>query len=209
MITATTLTFLLFLATNPSPDPASCPQHEQHMKAASGQAAEATTSSTAQAMTEGAMASCPMHAQHMSANGDHQHGAEVDARHDTLGMSHEKTHHSFRLFSDGGAIELRANAATDLATVDAIRAHMRQIANAFSKADFSTPAFVHGYPPAGVADMARLKDSLQYRYEEVPSGARVRVTATSPEALSAIHDFLRFQVVEHRTTDSGKVEADR
>ncbi|MEO8036179.1 MAG: hypothetical protein ABI837_17215, partial [Acidobacteriota bacterium] len=175
------------------------------MKAASAQNESPATSTNSKGTADGSMASCPMHAQHTTAHGDHQHGAEVDARHDTLGMNHEKANHSFRLFSDGGAIELRANATTDRATVDAIRTHIRQITTAFSKADFSTPAFVHGDRPSGAAQMERLKDSLQYRYEEIPGGARVRVTVTSPEALAAIHDFLQFQVVEHRTSDSGHV----
>jgi hypothetical protein len=175
-----TFVLALFLTTTASntPDPATCPMHAEHMKAA----AKADPDTEA------------------------SHGAGVDHRHDTLGMSHDTTHHSFRLFADGGAIELRANDGADEKSVAAIRKHLREIADAFAGNDFTTPAFVHGNPPDGVAEMARLHDTIDYRYEDVATGARVRITTKDAAALAAIHEFLRFQVREHRTGDSGEME---
>jgi hypothetical protein len=163
------------------------------------------------------MASCPMHAQHMAAaqkesvpaDGSAEHGADVDHRHDTFGMPHTESTHSFRLFADGGAIELRANQADDEETIAAIRGHLKQIAKQFASTDFSAPAFVHGYSPAGIADMTRLRAEFSYRYEQVPSGARIRITTKNVEALAAVHAFLRFQVTEHRTANTGTVEEDK
>ena len=160
----------------------------------------------------GDQATCPMHAQHMAAakaDGSAEHGAGVDGRHDTFGMSHTTSTHSFRLFANGGAIELLANDAADRATIDAIRTHLQQIAAQFKNADFSTPAFVHGYTPDGVAQMERARGDIRYRYEPLDAGGRIRITTKSAEALAAIHDFLRFQVTEHRTANSGKVEQDK
>lgn len=161
-------------------------------------------------------ASCPMHAQHMAAakgesvqaDGSAEHGRHVDGRHDTFGMSHTKSAHSFRLFADGGAIELRAKDPADEGTVAAIRTHLQDIAPQFAKGDFSTPRFVHGYPPDGVAQLERLRNDITYRYEQLDGGGRIRITTRSAEALAAIHAFLRFQVTEHRTANTGKVEAD-
>ena len=158
-------------------------------------------------------ATCPMHAQHMAAakaaaDGSAEHGADVDHRHDTLGVSHETTHHSFRLFDDGGAIELYSNSTTDIATIDAIRAHIRTIANQFSGGDFSTPMFVHDKVPDGIADMKRLQSRIAFRYEQLPAGARIRITTADRDALAATHAFLRFQVIEHRTSNTGKIESD-
>lgn len=153
---------------------------------------------------------CPMHAQHMSgADGSAEHGADVDHRHDTFGMPHTASTHSFRLFADGGAVELRANDKEDADAVAAIRAHLKHVAGQFANADFSTPAFVHGTAPDGVASMERLRASITYRYEPLPAGGRIRIVTKSAEALAAVHDFLRFQVTEHRTADSGKVEEDK
>jgi hypothetical protein len=172
------------------PDPATCPLHEQHMK-------EAAAAAAAQSSNPSVV---PM--------GDASHGADVDGHHDTLVPSHETTRHSFRLFADGGAIELRASDRADNATIDGIRAHLHEIVAQFVKNDFSTPAFVHGRQPAGIAAMLRLHDTITFRYESVESGGRIRIRTANHEALEAIHDFLKFQVVEHRTENTGKVEPD-
>jgi hypothetical protein len=159
-----------------------------------------------------------MHAQHMAAaakadaaraDGSAQHGRHVDSRHDTFGMSHTASTHSFRLFADGGAIELRATDAADAATIEAIRGHLQEIVPQFERADFSTPAFVHGYPPDGVAQLEQLRGAIAYRYQRLDGGGRIRITTKSAEALAAVHAFLRFQVTEHRTANSGKVEEDQ
>src|SRR2546428_8430476 len=123
-----------------------------------------------------------------------QHSQHVDARHDTFGMSHEATHHNFRLFADGGAIELRANDSADGAIIGAIRTHLRHIAAALAKNDFSMPLFVHGHEPDGAAVMKRLHARISYRYEDVDAGRRVLVTTTDPKARSAISDFMKFQI---------------
>jgi hypothetical protein len=135
-----------------------------------------------------ALLQCPMH-------------SDVDARHDTLGMSHELTHHNFRILEDGGAIELHANDSADSKSIAAIRAHLTGIAAAFSKADFSTPKYVHHRTPDGVDRMRRFRKSISYQYEELPDGARVRITAKGADALDAVHDFLRFQISDHHTGD--------
>jgi hypothetical protein len=145
-------------------------------------------------------ATCSQHEQHTHA---------VDARHDTFGMAHDVSAHHFRLFRDGGAIELRADDPHDAATVSAIRKHLRKVAAAFTKNDFSTPVFVHGRPPDGVDTMKRLRDRIRYRYESVDAGGRIRVTTSDQVALAAIHDFLKFQIAEHRTGDSGQIEENR
>lgn len=163
------------------------------------------------------MASCPMHTQHMAAakndhvaaDGSAEHGKDVDHRHDTFGMPHTASTHSFRLFADGGAIELRAKSADDEDAVTTIRTHLQHVAEQFAGADFSTPAFVHGHSPDGIAEMAGLRKDISYRYESLPAGGRIHITAKKPQALAAIHDFLRFQVTEHRTSNTGKVEEDK
>jgi hypothetical protein len=195
MIRTIVLTATLLLATTlaaQSPDPVTCPMHAEHMKAAAASEGTQETQSD-----------------HVVANGEAKHGAEVDSRHDSMVMSHDTTRHSFRLFADGGAIELRAIDPQNAATIASVRAHLHEIASEFTKKDFTTPTFVHGYTPDGVKQMERLHASINYRYEDVDSGARIRMTTSDPEALDAIHDFLRFQVIEHRTSNTGKVEEDK
>src|SRR5947207_11391335 len=113
---------------------------------------------------------CPLHHQHM-----------VDARHDTFGMSHDSTEHSFRLLADGGAIELRS--LTKDAQIAAIQKHMREVTSDFSRGDFAKPLFVHGAMPDGAARMKELGDAITYKFEELPDGGRIRITTTNADAL--------------------------
>lgn len=142
-------------------------------------------------------ATCPMHAQH----------AAVDQRGDqVMGFSHHKTKHSFRLLADGGAVEVRANDAADAENVAAIRAHLKEIAAEFARGDFARPREIHGRVPDGAEAMKALGKAIAYRYEELDRGARVRLVTKDARGLEAVHAFLRFQISDHRTGDSGKVE---
>lgn len=144
-------------------------------------------------------ATCPMHAQHMAA------ANAVDQRHDTFGFSHEGSKHTFRLLANGGAIELRATDG-DSKTVAAIRSHIKEIAAEFREGDYSKPKFVHERFPDGVETMRERRRSIQYRFEELPEGARIVISTKDAQALDAVHRFLRFQIADHRTGDPLEVE---
>jgi hypothetical protein len=59
----------------------------------------------------------------------------------------------------------------------------------------------------GAATMSRLKTAIRYRYEETTRGGRIAITTANADAVAAIHEFLRYQITEHRTGDPGKVVA--
>ena len=118
-----------------------------------------------------------------------------------MGFSHEKTTHHFLLRDDGGLIEVRANDTKDTESVDQIRSHLRHISEMFASGDFSAPMLVHSQNPPGAAAMKRLKKEIRYQFEDIDGGARVRITTASPEAIKAIHQFLRFQITDHQTGD--------
>lgn len=131
------------------------------------------------------------------------HFEGVDARGDEgMGFSHQMTGHHFRLLPDGGAIEVAANDPKDAKSRQAIRAHLKMIAGRFAAGDFSVPMFIHATTPPGMPAMQRLKDQIAYSAEETPNGAQVRIKSRNPEAIRAIHQFLRFQIDEHRTGDA-------
>ena len=149
-------------------------------------------------------AECPLHAAHMAAAGVPAEAdrRELDHRGELhMGCSQELTRHTFRLLADGGAIEVRVRPGGDDETLRAVRDHLRHIATVFAAGDFSIPEGVHAMAPPGSEAMARLADGIDYRYEELEAGGRVRITARTPEALAAVHDFLRFQIEDHRTGD--------
>jgi len=132
----------------------------------------------------------------------HDHHAEVNRRGDAvMGFAHEKTTHHFRLRRDGGEIEVTANDAADAESTAQIRGHLTHIAQMFRDGNFTAPILIHAQNPPGTDVMTRRKADIDYRLEPLPSGARVRITTANPEALAAVHAFLRFQITDHRTGD--------
>jgi hypothetical protein len=121
------------------------------------------------------------------------------------GFDHTKTTHHFRLFSDGGAIEVGANSSQDTESRDQIRMHLSHIAKMFAAGNFRAPMLIHDQVPLGVPTMQKLKSDIHYKFEETEQGARIRISTNSPEALQAVHDFLRFQIKEHKTGDALEV----
>lgn len=51
----------------------------------------------------------------------------------------------------------------------------------------------------GTGVMKRLKGEISYTPRALPNGAEVIISTKNPEAVSAIHDFLAFQRMDHRT----------
>lgn len=146
------------------------------------------------------------HQQHQ----DRKHHDEINKRGDhAMGFSHAKTTHHFLLKTGGGVIQVEANDANDTASRDQIRQHLKHIAKKFAEGDFAAPMFIHAQTPPGVPAMKRLKAEIEYRYEETERGAQVRISTRSAEAIKAIHEFLRFQIEDHRTGDSPKVSDGR
>jgi hypothetical protein len=156
------------------------------------------------------LSSVPLSARAGDGGRDHDaaaHGAGVDHRGDgAMGFSHEKTAHHFGLTRTGGYISAESKDAKDTASRGAIVQHFHHIASAFKQGNFEMPMFIHGRVPPGVTEMKRLAAFISYSVEETPTGGRVLVTATDPEALDAVHRFLRFQIEDHRTGDSLEVQ---
>jgi len=150
------------------------------------------------------MKNCPMHDQHAKSSSQHQ--ADVEKHGDeAMWFAHDKTTHHFRVYADGGAIEVTANDAKDTANAQAIRSHLAHIVMMFSAGDFSIPMFVHGRVPPGVDVMKKARSEISYSFEEIPSGGRVRIRTGSLDTLNAVQDFLRFQIEDHDTGDSTEV----
>ena len=141
---------------------------------------------------------------------DHNHDSHLDGvnrRGDAvMGFSHAKTTHHFLLKLDGGAIQVEADDANDIAGRDQIRRHLKHIAKKFSEGDFAAPMLIHAQTPPGAPAMRSLKAEIKYEFEELELGGRVRISTKSPGAVKAIHEFLRFQIKDHQTGDSGEIE---
>jgi hypothetical protein len=139
--------------------------------------------------------------QNPSPNEDKRSEGVVERGEHVMGFSHEATTHHFRLFSDGGEIEVTANDPKDKASVDQIRTHLGHIAKMFTSGNFKAPMLIHDTNPPGTATMTRLKEQIRYEFTESDRGGRIRLVTSSPETTDAVHAFLLFQIVDHRTED--------
>jgi len=139
---------------------------------------------------------------------DAHHRDVVEKGDHVMGFSHEKATHHFRLYADGGAIEVQASDAKDTATRDAIQGHFSHIVKMFAAGDFNAPLLIHSQNPPGSETMKRLREKIDYSLERTETGARIRITTQNPNALKAIHAFLRFQISEHETGDSLNITDD-
>ena len=126
-----------------------------------------------------------------------------------MGFSHEASTHHFLLLSDGGAIVVNANDQDDKVTRDEIRAHLSHITQMFTEGNFQETMFIHDTVPPGVLLMESKRSTISYTFEPTPTGGRVRIATSDKDALEAIHQFLGFQIDDHRTGDSKAVEPPR
>jgi len=118
-----------------------------------------------------------------------------------MGFDQERTSHHFRLTADGGIIDVGVNEASDATNRDAIRPHLREIADAFARGDFAKPFATHGEVPPGVKTMRQRLAAITFRYEETAGGGRVVIRTADRKAKTAIQEFLRYQIREHATGD--------
>jgi len=123
-----------------------------------------------------------------------------------MGFGHDKTTHHFTLTKGGGIIQVRANDANDAASRDHIRMHLQHISKSFAAGDFEDPMEVHAETPPGVPAMKNLKSKITYRYESIERGGRVVIQTENEDALRAVHEYLEYQIREHKTGDSLEVK---
>ena len=142
---------------------------------------------------------------HSSAQDHHSSADKRGAM--VMGFDQQRTAHHFSLFTDGGSIGVSVKNPSDAANRDAIRAHLPHIAKLFGDGNFEAPMLVHDSPDVpGTTRMAAHKADIRYRYIETTDGGRVDIVTRNPEALAAIHDFLRFQIADHKTGDAVVVQ---
>jgi hypothetical protein len=121
--------------------------------------------------------------------------------HDGMGFSQTTTTHHFYLTRTGGTIQVTAKDPKNTEQIAMVQMHLKHIVGRFSAGDFSIPHFVHDTNPPGADTMRRLRSSIRYTSEALENGGSIKIETDSPEALAAIHDFLRFQIKDHETGD--------
>jgi hypothetical protein len=146
-----------------------------------------------------AIAALPLTRTAASQHPTHQH-PEARAHHG-MGFDQKTSTHHFLLERTGGTIEVTATPSASPEAADQIRTHLEHIATAFAAGDFSLPMFIHDTEPPGVATMKARRQAMKFSYQRLERGGRVVIRTDDGDALAALHEFLRFQIREHRTGD--------
>jgi hypothetical protein len=60
---------------------------------------------------------------------------------------------------------------------------------------------IHDTVPPGAETMKRLNNKIHYLVSNTVGGAQIRITSQDPDAIQAVHDFLKFQIKDHQTGD--------
>ena len=118
-----------------------------------------------------------------------------------MGVDQYTSAHKFEMLADGGRIVLERQ-ENDSAGIATIRAHMRAVAEAFKRGDFSMSAQVHAMEVPGTRVLAGRRQHIEYTVEDLPRGAQVRITTKDEAALAALRQFFAFQNSDHRTGHS-------
>jgi hypothetical protein len=121
-----------------------------------------------------------------------------------MGVDQYTSIHKFDDRADGGRIELQRD-RDDSVGIRTIRAHLRDIATAFAKGDFSTPAFVHMKSVPGTATIAAKRNLIRYTMKELPRGGELLIKTSDPMAIKAVHEFMAFQRGDHHAAGHNKL----
>ncbi len=114
-----------------------------------------------------------------------------------MGVDQYTSRHRFEDLPDGGRIVLERPDSADTAGIAAIRTHMRSIATAFARGDFSLPGEVHDQIVPGTEVLASRAALIHYDALDLPRGGAVLIVTRDTAALAAVHQFLAFQRHDH------------
>ncbi len=117
---------------------------------------------------------------------------------DVMPFDLKATKHLFTKTESGGIQRVIARTTGDTQQVGLIRAHLRNIAEKFSRGDFDEPAHVHGAAMPGLAELrAAPHGALLTRYRDIELGAEIEYSSSSPQIIDAIHRWFDAQLVDH------------
>lgn len=86
----------------------------------------------------------------------------------------------------------------DAAQIQLIRRHLSDIADRFSRGDFSGPTEVHGVEMPGLADLKKAKPGeIGVHYQDLVNGAQIEYSAQKANLIAALHKWVDAQLSDH------------
>lgn len=110
----------------------------------------------------------------------------------------DRTTHVFTATRSGGIQQVLVKEPNDSSQIRRIRAHLREIAEAFGRGDFSAPASIHGDAMPGLAQLrAAAPGQLKIDYRDLETGGQIEYATTKPDLVEAIHEWFEAQLSDH------------
>lgn len=109
----------------------------------------------------------------------------------------EKTIHVFEATSNGGVETVTAEDPADTEQIFLVQEHLEEEASQFGRGDFSDPAAIHGEDMPGLRELEAGADKIEFRYAELPDGARIEYTTDDVTLVPALHRWFEAQLSDH------------
>lgn len=125
---------------------------------------------------------------------------EIVAEHGVAVMPFDlnATTHIFTKTKTGGTQKIVVKRSGEISQIRPIRAHLAEIADLFSKGDFSGPIQIHGAEMPGLAVLQKAQPSeIKVKYQQIKSGAKITYTTKNPELVAALHEWFDAQLTDH------------
>jgi hypothetical protein len=117
------------------------------------------------------------------------------------GFDSERVNRHFYVLKNGGAVEVTVKDPSDESTIKAIQAHLKKESDLWTKGNFDTVTAAYGRAPEGALQLKKLRDNVTFAVVQEENGAVIRMLTVNPQAKSAIHDYLKFQIDQLKTGD--------
>jgi hypothetical protein len=114
-----------------------------------------------------------------------------------------RTTHTFTKTTDGGIQQVVVDDPADHENLVLIRSHLRMEAAQFRTGNYADPARIHGMDMPGVAELQAGATHVKVEFAEIPNGAQIAYSATTPELISALHAWFDRQVTDHAMPGMG------
>jgi hypothetical protein len=123
---------------------------------------------------------------------------DVAARGQTvMGFNLDRSTHRFIKNGYGGIEQVVADDPADSKTIEAIRAHVSGVAEAFQNGDFSSPAAIHGDSMPGLSVLRAAGSKLEVTYRELPEGSEITYRSNDRVVIDGIGLWFDAQLSDH------------
>ncbi len=108
------------------------------------------------------------------------------------------TTHFFNKTQNGGLQQVIANDPQDQKQIILIRQHLQNIADQFSKGNFSGPTHIHGEEMPGLAELKKARPGeIRINYRDLIDGAELQYIVSEPSLITALHRWIDAQLSDH------------